>query len=81
MSPQTRSNAMRDLTISVIWVALCLFFLNVDRRRILGLHLASQHVGAMRWIQIPIWLALLLFWVQNGWKAWSRIRANDSEEG
>lgn len=70
---------MRDLTISVIWVIVCVIFLNVDYHRIQGLRAAGQHVNAMRWIQMPLWAGILIFWVWNGWKAWGRIRANDSQ--
>jgi hypothetical protein len=76
---QTRQNAMRDLAISSIWVVVCVLFLNVDRHRIVELQAAGRHVSPVRWIQIPLWVATLVFWIRNGWKAWSRIRANDSE--
>ena len=75
---QTRGNAMRDLTISVIWVVVCVVFLDVDYHRIVGLRATGQHVSVMRWLQVPLWVAMLVFWVQNGWRAWGRIRANDS---
>lgn len=75
---QSPQNALRDLVISAIWIVVCLLFLNVDRTRILALRAAGSHVSAMRWVQIPIWIGMLVFWVRNGWQAWQRFRANDS---
>jgi hypothetical protein len=76
-SPPSR-NALRDLIISVVWIVVCLIFLNIDRSRIASLHASGSHIPAMRWIQIPIWIGMLAFWVRNGWTSWQRFRANDS---
>jgi hypothetical protein len=78
MTSQSRPNALRDLIISVVWIVVCLIFLNVDRSRISALHAGGNHVPVMRWIQIPIWIGMLVFWARNGWIAWQRFRANDS---
>ena len=71
-------NAVRDLIISVIWVFFCLFFLDVDHNRIASLRATGQAVPAMRWVQVPIWICMLVFWVRNAWQAWRRFHANDS---
>ena len=75
---EPRPNALRDLIISVIWIVVCVLFLNVDRSRIASLHAAGSHVPVMRWLQIPIWAGMFVFWVRNGWRSWHRFRANDS---
>jgi hypothetical protein len=75
---QSRPNALRDLIISVIWIVVSLVFLNVDRSRIASFHAAGSHVPVMRWLQVPIWAGMLVFWVRNGWKSWQHFRANDS---
>ena len=78
MTTPSRSNALRDLIISVIWVVVCVIFLNVDRSRIASFHAAGTHVPILRWIQIPLWIGMLIFWVRNGWQSWQRFHANDS---
>lgn len=81
MAPQSNGssqNALRDLIISLIWIIVCILFLNVDRTRILALRTAGSPVPFLRWVQIPIWIGMLVFWLRNGWNAWQRRRANDS---
>ena len=78
MTSQSRPNALRDLVISVVWIIICLVFLNVDRSRITSLHASGNHIPVLRWMQIPIWLGMLVFWARNGWRSLQYLRANDS---
>ena len=75
---QSRASAVRDLTISLIWIGLCLFFLNFDRHRIVDLRAAGKTVNLVSWVQIPVWVGLIVFWIRNGLRCWARIRANES---
>ena len=78
MTSQSPQSALRDLIISVIWVVVCVIFLDVDATRIMGFRAAGSPVPILRWIQVPIWIGMLVFWARNGWLAWRRFRANDS---
>lgn len=70
--------ALRDLIISGIYIAVTVLFLVVDYRRITSLRAAGSPVPVMRWIQVPIWAGMLVFWIRNGWQSWQRFHANDS---
>ena len=69
-------SSKRELTSSVAWILLSVFFLDVSRGRVVDLRTAGQYVSPWRYAGAAFWVFVLMFWIWNGWKSWQRYQAD-----
>jgi hypothetical protein len=66
---------MSRFLVAIFWVALSGFWLSVWIEKIAKLRAAHEFISPFRYLEIVLWVMLLVFWAQNAWKNWRRYRA------
>ncbi len=69
----------RNMVIaSAVWVLCSIVFLDTASAKVLDLHAAGQYISPWRYGQAFFWIAMLVFWIGNGWMSWKRSRAQSA---